>query len=630
MAKITLNNEFLKQKYEFFSKLTTACAPSNLSGLQSQFDELLKEYQVWQNNSSQIKKSLGNDSDTEGLTQISEKKRESWERKNFSDLIGMENEKKVLKGILIDSLLFPLLSPRIKAILFYGVPGGGKSLLIAHLGGEIELTSAQIKKIKVSIVVGTGSSLQGAYVGESEKLIKSHFNSAQNYALDACGLKTNSKSPLADESLDSSEEVQDTNVKPQKDCKSISILFIDEIDSIGSSRSGQGQSESGKKALLMLIQCMDGINSYDKVVTIGATNRPWDLDSALKSRFAYQIFVDTLDDAAKKKFFLWYYIQRCKDALATANPDFKPTDQDALNLIKQIAPNFAKSYSNVDLEMKKNGMIDWTNTRVSLNLEPLQKYISSSKDASDLTTLFSTIDPFDFLTVLCGWDDQIFTEQDYEDIATDYTGPDQIIKYLAPFKKQLYDKQPTAEIFSRSDSAQKAFKGMNKIGIFKIPPSFGKTREFRSISPTDKIDLDPNFENRCNFLAFKLSLGIRSLPFGVSSRDLDSIMKRLQSKIFNSEDFNRLKESIDYKKVSNLYIPDLSSGKLGTQKWDQIKNETEKIFYLEPLENDSNKSLITINQNILDIMKEQTPSFTALEYVELRFYNVFGEQPKIE
>ncbi|MEQ9363190.1 MAG: ATP-binding protein, partial [Leptospirales bacterium] len=62
------------------------------------------------------------------------------------------------------------------------------------------------------------------------------------------------------------------------------ILFLDEIDSLAGSREG-GLFEATRRVLSVLLRKIDGFDSRDGILTIGATNRTQDLDGALLSRF---------------------------------------------------------------------------------------------------------------------------------------------------------------------------------------------------------------------------------------------------------------------------------------------------------------------------------------------------------
>lgn len=118
-----------------------------------------------------------------------------------------------------------------KGVLFYGPPGTGKTLMARSVAGE-----AGVPFLSIS-----GSDFSELYVGSGARKVRNLFEQARK--------------------------------------KSPSIIFIDEIDAVGSSRSGETNSEY-KQTLNALLAEMDGFNK-DDIVVIAATNRLEDLDSAL-------------------------------------------------------------------------------------------------------------------------------------------------------------------------------------------------------------------------------------------------------------------------------------------------------------------------------------------------------------
>ncbi|MEE0929972.1 MAG: ATP-dependent metallopeptidase FtsH/Yme1/Tma family protein [Acutalibacteraceae bacterium] len=119
-----------------------------------------------------------------------------------------------------------------KGVLLYGPPGTGKTLLARAVAGE-----ANANFISVS-----GSDFANKFVGAGGDRVRNLFKEARK----------------------------------QKPC----IIFIDEIDAVGGSRSGGMHSEN-RNTLNALLTEMDGFNTGDGIIVIAATNRLEDLDDAL-------------------------------------------------------------------------------------------------------------------------------------------------------------------------------------------------------------------------------------------------------------------------------------------------------------------------------------------------------------
>lgn len=173
----------------------------------------------------------------------------------FSDVAGIEEEKNELIE-LVDYLKRPekyvAMGARVpKGVILYGPPGTGKTLLAKAVAGE-----AQVPFFQVS-----GSAFEDMLVGVGAKRVRDLFNKA---------IKS-----------------------------SPAIIFIDEIDSVGSKR-GKLETTSGSLAdqtLNQLLAEMDGFNSRTGVIVIAATNRLDVLDDALlrPGRFDRHIQVNLPD-----------------------------------------------------------------------------------------------------------------------------------------------------------------------------------------------------------------------------------------------------------------------------------------------------------------------------------------------
>ncbi|WVR04095.1 hypothetical protein IAU60_001094 [Kwoniella sp. DSM 27419] len=135
--------------------------------------------------------------------------------------------------------------------LLFGPPGTGKTLLARAVAAE---SGARMLAIQPSDV-------NDMYVGEGEKLVKAAFNLARK--LSPC------------------------------------VVFLDEVDALFGARISRGSAGSMSHNLLLteFMQEMDGLSSAiankdKRVVVIGATNRPFDLDDAVLRRLPRRLLVD--------------------------------------------------------------------------------------------------------------------------------------------------------------------------------------------------------------------------------------------------------------------------------------------------------------------------------------------------
>lgn len=172
----------------------------------------------------------------------------------ISDIVGQDNAKNKIKVIvkyLENPEDFGPWAP--KNILFYGLPGTGKTMLVKALSNELEVPLHLIK----------ATSLIGDHVGDSASKIHELFK------------KASEKSP--------------------------SIIFIDEIDAIALHRSFQALRGDVSEIVNSLLTEMDGISENKSVITIGATNNPSSLDYAVRSRFEEEIEFSLPNEEERKE-----------------------------------------------------------------------------------------------------------------------------------------------------------------------------------------------------------------------------------------------------------------------------------------------------------------------------------------
>lgn len=163
---------------------------------------------------------------------------------NFRNIAGgVPQEVKDLKEILDENPYYRAVgAKKPTGILFYGLPGTGKSLLIESIAGELD----------VPIIKRSGSSFINQYVGVGPQALREMFVEAM------------------------------VAVSFYK--RKLAIIAIDEIDAIGSERKSEGSSEY-RNTLAALLSLMDGINEIgidkNKLAIMATTNIKSILDKAL-------------------------------------------------------------------------------------------------------------------------------------------------------------------------------------------------------------------------------------------------------------------------------------------------------------------------------------------------------------
>ena len=173
---------------------------------------------------------------------------------HMDDVIGQVNAKKKTKLIakyLKNPDSFGPWAP--KNVLFYGLPGTGKTMLAKALSNELH--------VKLFLVKAT--SLIGDHVGDGASRIQELFEMARHNAP--------------------------------------ALIFIDEIDAIALHRSFQSLRGDVAEVVNALLTEMDGIQENKGVVTIAATNNPSSIDYAIRSRFEEEIEFKLPNDDERKK-----------------------------------------------------------------------------------------------------------------------------------------------------------------------------------------------------------------------------------------------------------------------------------------------------------------------------------------
>ena len=205
----------------------------------------------------------------------------------FSDVAGVEEAKSEVQEV-VDFLKQPKKYKRLggvlpKGILLIGPPGTGKTMLAKAIAGEAQ----------ANFFSAHGSDFNEVFVGVGAKRIRDIFRQAARH-------------------------------KP-------AIIFIDEIDCLGKNRKfdTHGELQQTNNALLA---AMDGFESSDGIVVVGATNRPEDLDEALlrPGRFDRKVQVPYPD-------------RKGRQAILETHSQNKPIQdrEKALALIAQTTPGMS-------------------------------------------------------------------------------------------------------------------------------------------------------------------------------------------------------------------------------------------------------------------------------------------------
>ena len=185
-----------------------------------------------------------------------------------------------------------------RGVLMVGPPGTGKTLLARAVAGEAE----------VPFISVTGSSFVELFVGVGAARVRDLFTEARKRAP--------------------------------------AIIFVDEIDAIGQRRAGSGAvvaNDEREQTLNQLLAEMDGFDTSQGIVVLGATNRPEVLDPALlrPGRFDRQITIP-LPNLSERAAILQVHARGKKlgrdvdlDAVARGTPGFSGAD--LANLINEAA-----------------------------------------------------------------------------------------------------------------------------------------------------------------------------------------------------------------------------------------------------------------------------------------------------
>ncbi|CAH0718757.1 unnamed protein product, partial [Brenthis ino] len=210
----------------------------------------------------------------------------------WDDIAGLQQAKCVIQ----EAVVWPLLRPDIftglrrppRGVLLFGPPGTGKTLIGKCVAAQCRATFFSI----------SASSLTSKWIGDGEKMVRALFAVAR--------------------------------------CHQPAVIFIDEIDSLLSQRSDTEHEASRRIKTEFLVQ-FDGAatGDEDRLLIVGATNRPQELDEAARRRLVKRLYVPLPDLDARRQII--------SNLLKNENHDLSP------HQIAEIA-NLTDGYSGADMK----------------------------------------------------------------------------------------------------------------------------------------------------------------------------------------------------------------------------------------------------------------------------------------
>ncbi len=180
----------------------------------------------------------------------------------FADIAGLDEVKETLRLRMIYPARNPAALRRYGltmggGMLLYGPPGTGKTMVARAVAGELDTPFFAIKP----------SDILSQYYGQSEARLAELFTTVRG-------------------------------------CSHGAVVFVDEIDAIGASRSRGDASEPSRRLLNQLLNELDGVHGRPAgLLFLAATNEPWLLDPALlrPPRFSEKCYIQLPDPTARRK-----------------------------------------------------------------------------------------------------------------------------------------------------------------------------------------------------------------------------------------------------------------------------------------------------------------------------------------
>ena len=260
----------------------------------------------------------------------------------WTDIAGLDGSKQALR----EAIVLPIMKPNLftgarkpwSGILLFGPPGCGKTLLARAAATECQATFFSV----------SSADLLSKWLGESEKLISSLFEVAR--------------------------------------IKAPSLIFMDEIDSVATKRGSGHEGGGERRVKTQLLSEIQGVKSGSKkpLLVLGATNRPWDIDMAMLSRFEKKVYVPLPDLTARIGIF----------KIHTAGINMSLTEEDFIELGVRSEGYSGRDISNVCREvimlpireLDMSGLLENSDQEVVVRDINLKDFTKTLKKVKPMTT----------------------------------------------------------------------------------------------------------------------------------------------------------------------------------------------------------------------------------------------------
>ena len=260
----------------------------------------------------------------------------------WTDIAGLQGSKQALR----EAIVLPIMKPSLftgarkpwSGILLFGPPGCGKTLLARAAATECKATFFSV----------SSADLLSKWLGESEKLISSLFKVAR--------------------------------------IRAPSLIFMDEIDSVATKRGSGHEGGGERRVKTQLLSEIQGIKSGSKkpLLVLGATNRPWDIDMAMLSRFEKKVYVPLPDLTARVGIF----------KIHTEGINMALTEEDFIELGVRSEGYSGRDISNVCREvimlpireLDMEGLLENSEQEVVVRDINLQDFTKTLKKVKPMTT----------------------------------------------------------------------------------------------------------------------------------------------------------------------------------------------------------------------------------------------------